>query len=76
MGLNASSEALSITNRINVMRRHHPDRDLTDLRQDLAEVKIADYIKAVVSSAPPLKPEAADRIANLLRSSATSGEAA
>lgn len=36
-------------------------------RRLLAEVKLADYITAVVAEAPPLRPEQRDRLALLLR---------
>ncbi len=38
------------------------------LRRDLAAVRLEDYIKRVVDSAPPLSSEQRDRLALLLRS--------
>ena len=38
-----------------------------DTARELATARIAEYVSAVVASAPPLTPEQRDRIASLLR---------
>ena len=51
-----------------VARRHRDDPlRIADARRELAAAKIADYIEAVVDSAPPLSLEQCDRLALLLR---------
>lgn len=71
MGLRSTSspERRSAAMRLVAIERHHPDRDTTELRRQLAELQIADAIKAVVDKAPPLRPEQRERLANLLRGS-------
>ena len=46
-------------------------RDPTKSRQQLAEAKLAAFIEKVVSSAPPLTQDQRDRLAVLLRGSAS-----
>ncbi|GIH51932.1 hypothetical protein SAMN05421833_108206 [Microbispora rosea] len=67
---NASPERLRLRAQIGAATRHHPNTDTTELRRELAEVKIADYIRSIVAEAPPLRPEQRDRLANLLRGGA------
>ena len=47
--------------------RHHPDADTTQLRTELATARIAEYVKKVTASAPPLDQSQKDRLATLLR---------
>lgn len=49
------------------IRRHHPDRDTTDLEQNLKEATLAEHITRLVDTAPPLRPEQRERLALLLR---------
>jgi len=66
----ASPERLRLRAQIGAATRHHPDADTTDLRRELAAVKIADYIRSIVAEAPPLTQEQRDRLALLLRGGA------
>lgn len=50
--------------------------DQLDTARDLAAARIAEYIERVVSNAPPLTPEQADRLATLLRPTQLVGGAA
>lgn len=50
--------------------RFHPEDDHTELRRDLKAANLAEYVRRVVSEAPPLTPEQANRIAVLLRGGA------
>lgn len=47
-------------------RRHHPERDHTDLETELATSKISDRVAEIVASAPPLTPDQRERISALL----------
>lgn len=47
--------------------RDDNDPDLITARRDLAEANLADYIRRVVDTAPPLTAEQRDRLALLLR---------
>ncbi len=49
------------------------DPDLADARRDLKAARLEDYIRTVVSTAPPLTPDQRDRLALLLRSPGGSG---
>jgi hypothetical protein len=53
-------------------RKHPGDaaaaRAVVDRRREYAEASLAAFVRRVVESAPPLTPDAADRIAALLRS--------
>jgi hypothetical protein len=46
--------------------RTDQDPDLVDARRDLAAANIGEYVRKVVSNAPPLTAEQQDRIAALL----------
>jgi hypothetical protein len=50
--------------------RHHPHADTTDLRRDLRAARAEDYIRKLVSSAPPLTDEQKARLGALLRNDA------
>lgn len=50
--------------------RQPDDPDLIDARRDLRAQRLADYIKRVVDTAPPLTPAQRDRLALLLRGAA------
>lgn len=56
-------------------KRRDPNADTTDLRLQLKEERMADYIARTVDSAPPLTPEQRDRLALLLRGGAASDAA-
>lgn len=43
------------------------DPDLIEARRDLHAARLAEHIKRVVDSAPPLTPEQRDRLSALLR---------
>lgn len=43
------------------------DPELVAARQNLKALKLEEYVRNVVDSAPPLRPDQADRIASLLR---------
>ncbi|ASN52508.1 hypothetical protein [Sinomonas sp. R1AF57] len=49
--------------------------EVEEARRFLAEAKIARFVKQVVAEAPPLTPEAADRIAALMLAPKDGGEA-
>ena len=53
---------------IAVAVRQHPDADVTELRRQLKAERLAEHIKQVVDSAPPLNSEQRARIAALLTS--------
>lgn len=63
----ASPERLRLAGQIASITRHNPDADTTELRRDLAAVKIEDYIRKIVENAPPLSESQRERLANLLR---------
>lgn len=48
-------------------KRHHPEKDHSALRQELATAKLAAYVARTIAEAPPLSPAQLDRIAGLLR---------
>jgi len=52
-------------------RRAPDDPDLTNARRDLAAERLADAVRRVVASAPPLTAAQRDTIAALLRAPAT-----
>lgn len=47
--------------------RHHPDKDHTEARRDLAAATLEQHVRRVVAEAPPLTEAQRDRIASLLR---------
>lgn len=57
--------ARSIQGRLAAVSRHRPDENHDDLRRDLKAERLADYIKTVVDTAPPLTPEQRARLAAL-----------
>lgn len=62
----ATSEPRKLAGRAGAAAKHkHPDAD--DLRRELAEVRLAEHIRKVVASAPPLTQAQRDRLAGLLR---------
>lgn len=63
-----SQESLAvITGRLSAARRHHPDRDTTDLEREVVEARIAAYAEKVLADAPPLTPAQVDRLAAIFR---------
>ena len=52
--------------RLAVNTRHHPGRDHSDLKRDLAAANLEAYIARVVAEAPPLTIEQRRRLAGLL----------
>ena len=50
--------------------RNHPERDVTELRRELNEARLAEYIQRTVDQAPALSAEQRDRLATLLRGTA------
>ncbi|BCW76268.1 hypothetical protein NicSoilB11_25930 [Arthrobacter sp. NicSoilB11] len=56
--------------RLAAATRHHPESSHEELRRDLKAANLAEYVRRVVSEAPPLTQEQADRIAGLLRGGA------
>lgn len=62
-----SAEVRTARARLAANRRHHPNKDHTEARRDLAAANIAAYVARVVDQAPPLTADQADRIAALLR---------
>ncbi|KHL00433.1 hypothetical protein [Sinomonas humi] len=65
-----SSEVVQAKSRLGVAARRRDPEEIAEARRDLAAAKLAQYVERVVSAAPPLTPEQADRIAALLRGSA------
>lgn len=64
--------ALSATqlsrNKVATLSRHRPkSRELVDARRDLAAIKIEQFIRKTVDSAPPLTIEQRERLATILR---------
>ena len=59
--------------RVAAMRRHRPNDPKTDeLAARFKADRLAQHIRSVVDSAPPLTPEQRNRLAVLLQSSRTS----
>jgi hypothetical protein len=58
----------AISSRIAAIERHHPNTDTGDLRRDMRAAKLAEHIKKVVASAPPLTDDQRARLSSLLRS--------
>ncbi len=56
--------------------RRDDDAELVAARQNLKALKLEEYVRRVVSEAPPLTPEQRDRIAAILRSADPVGGAA
>jgi hypothetical protein len=56
--------------------RRPDDPDLIDARRDLAAERLADHVRRVVDTAPPLTDEQRNRIAALLRDTSGGGQAA
>lgn len=52
---------------IAVTKKKNPDADVTELRAQLKEERLAEHIAKTVESWPPLSPAARDRLAHLLR---------
>lgn len=52
---------------IAVAKRRDPDSDVTDLKRELKAARLAEHVRQVVESFPPLTTEQVDRIAVLLR---------
>ena len=55
--------------------RHHPDdaEGLRERRRIVAETKITEYVRQIVSGSPPLSDEATARITALLRNGVSDG---
>ncbi len=62
--------------RVAALTRHRNPDDpaLNDARRDLAAERLAHYVQRVVDTAPTLTVEQRERIANLLRAPARSGD--
>ncbi len=73
MAPTASPRLRRLNGTYGAVKRHHPDADTTDLRRELAAVKLEDYIASVVDAAPPLSATQRDRLAALLRGGGTDG---
>lgn len=63
----AGPERRRIVAQLGALKRHDPEADTTDLRTELKAAKLADYIRDLVNSAPPLTDEQRERLALLLR---------
>jgi hypothetical protein len=59
-------EVLTLSGTIGAHERHHPGRDLSELRRDLQVAKLADHVRQVVDAAPPLTDAQRIKIAALL----------
>jgi hypothetical protein len=55
------------------IKRHHPNADTSELDREIKEHKLADYIRELADTFPPLRPEQRDRLALLLRAGASHG---
>ncbi|MFL1999500.1 hypothetical protein [Microbacterium sp. A1-JK] len=53
--------------RIAHAKRADPNADVTDLKLQLKEERLAEYIQRIVDSAPPLAQEQRDRLAAIMR---------
>lgn len=51
------------------------DPELLEARQNLKALRVEEYVLKVVQDAPPLTPEARDRIATILRGGGNGGTA-
>lgn len=51
-------------------QNRHPGEDDTELRRELAEAKVADYIEQALAASPPLLDEQRSRLADLLKPAA------
>jgi hypothetical protein len=70
-----SPERRHVRSRIAVVTRDNPTSpELTDLRREFAALKIEDYIREVVASAPPLTQAQIDRLSVLLNAPAPGGD--
>jgi hypothetical protein len=56
--------------------RHHPNADTSELRRDLRAASLAEHIRKVVDSAPPLSDQQRARLAALLHPSGGGANAA
>lgn len=68
--LSTTAEPLRVLQaKLNANKRWHADRpDIVDpLKREIAEAKLAEYIRRVVDQAPPLTAAQRDRLALLLR---------
>jgi hypothetical protein len=67
-----NSEQVRIRGKLGATIKHRPsDKAAADeLRLQLKESRLAEYIAKVVNEAPPLTPEQRDKLATLLRGAA------
>jgi len=62
--------------RLAIAHRRHDAVAVVDAQRDLAAANIAAFVERTVAAAPPLTAEQRDRLALLLRPTASSGDAA
>ena len=66
MPLTQTSNWRKTRSQIAVAVRQHPDADVTELRRQLKAERLAEHVKQVVDSAPPLTADQRARVAALL----------
>lgn len=64
------SQILKARSALGVAARRKNSGEVTEARRNLAAAKLEEYVARIVSEAPPLTNEQADRIAGLLRGDA------
>jgi hypothetical protein len=62
--------------RLAAMRRHHPDRDPTDLRRELRAARLAHTISLTLAQSPPLTADERRALAELLLAGTGAGATA
>lgn len=62
-----SDSPRAVRARLAAKLRHHPEQDHSDTRRDLAAANLEQYVRKVLSAAPPLTDEQRTRLAELLR---------
>lgn len=66
MGPTTTPGILSLNGKRAARRRWHPDQPDDDLRAELAEERLAEFIRRELENAPPLSRAQRDRLALLL----------
>lgn len=72
------SESLRKRGRLNALKRYRPADDpaVLDAARDLAAERLAEHVRRVVDTFPPLTDEQRNQIAALLRPTAVGGDQA
>ena len=57
--------------RIAHTKKRDPNADVTELRRQLKEERLAEHIRRIVDEAPSLRPDQRERLARILRGGAS-----